>query len=807
MNDPYQLFARNRPLRVAFLVNPRKTNDEVIDAIVDYCLYRWGGRLNPIVFTNGKTFQKEWWDFLKKYDPDAVISFVKLDEKLIREIDHRISPIILDYTGEEHLHIQRHLDGLLMLPHDDYNGRRGVPTKLAVFRTNQNTDTCVSSFLHRNFGVFDNQGWTERALQMITLKTVFEVNGQAGLAHALTTIGNERREHWMYPTEYLSLWTPMPDTQYDENHRCFCVIIGDTFKEFAYYWNRQLAVESYKRSSFNQLLVPTAFAENEEMQAAIQTWLYKQAPWDGGPTKIRFVSYSHTLQELEQFAQKMTPRLNMYSRCEVLKSPLIPALNEFHIFQENDQHYTALEETQVFSLNGPEDMFRVQEPENIKPFRWGKWMVDLKIEYKPQNYKHNVIGRDSFWKLPRHRAILQHMFRNHAARIVGSRMPSLLAGQENKAFTIEVPRENDIFFCIACQDAHYDFDDMRRNLKFKKFSDIATSQQGKNLRGLFGLFDNNFTNANWIFSEPFWMEVFDSYCPLESKSQTDLEALVKKALGPAQTVIVNTSIIEKVAAICHRYFKGRTEVEITKSHDDLEELCDKQFKTLKGKQSPRKRKKAMARMYDGELEYLVEKNILLMGLYPKCPNCGKKNWYLLDEAKKQSDCKHCLATFQLSPNDKWHYRLNSLLVRAIKAGDGTLPVLNALNHLFQDSRGSFILTSCKNIFDKKRKRDKPKIIGDADIFCIQNGRLIIGEVKSSQKSFDKTQIDSMVQIAKIMRPDSLIFAAPCKLPPKGNLRQTINQVASELQDLEIEVRWINTDERLEMSKMAREDLI
>ena len=74
----YSVLARNRPIRVAFLINtdffssrPAVLGDTV-DSIVDWNHTHWGGRTNPIIFFSGNSLTKEDWLHLDVADPDCI---------------------------------------------------------------------------------------------------------------------------------------------------------------------------------------------------------------------------------------------------------------------------------------------------------------------------------------------------------------------------------------------------------------------------------------------------------------------------------------------------------------------------------------------------------------------------------------------------------------------------------------------------------------------------------------------------------------------------------------------------------------
>jgi len=58
-NSPYSIYIDKRPLRIAFLIDPNQTDFEQLDAIFEYNHGKWGGRFNPIIFTDGSTIDEK----------------------------------------------------------------------------------------------------------------------------------------------------------------------------------------------------------------------------------------------------------------------------------------------------------------------------------------------------------------------------------------------------------------------------------------------------------------------------------------------------------------------------------------------------------------------------------------------------------------------------------------------------------------------------------------------------------------------------------------------------------------------------
>lgn len=110
-----------------------------------------------------------------------------------------------------------------------------------------------------------------------------------------------------------------------------------------------------------------------------------------------------------------------------------------------------------------------------------------------------------------------------------------------------------------------------------------------------------------------------------------------------------------------------------------------------------------------------------------------------------------------------------------------------LGELLRESHKSFIFAPSLDLFEDAEKER----LGDLDIVCIQDGKLVIGEVKTSVSGFGSDDFDKMEFVAKHIRPDVLIFSAEkgCT-SDKPREPERVRQLRTELKSLEIEVRWL-----------------
>ena len=84
--------AESRPIRSAFLIDPRSTTGGELNSIVRYCCGIWGGRFHGIIPTDGLAISENWWQVLRLCDPDRICSFVELSPELLHRINRYIAP-------------------------------------------------------------------------------------------------------------------------------------------------------------------------------------------------------------------------------------------------------------------------------------------------------------------------------------------------------------------------------------------------------------------------------------------------------------------------------------------------------------------------------------------------------------------------------------------------------------------------------------------------------------------------------------------------------------------------------------------
>ena len=160
---PYSIYIDERPMRIAFLVNPESTSLEEIDQIIDYNRSLWGGRFNPIILTDGQSIHDKWWQFLRDIDPDVIKPLLHLDAELIEKIENFLSPLVIEQFREDQqptLSTQintRNAPAGIDINLVNFPGMwalHGGPT-LGIFNLDEMDDDIGKRFVLRNFGTYE----------------------------------------------------------------------------------------------------------------------------------------------------------------------------------------------------------------------------------------------------------------------------------------------------------------------------------------------------------------------------------------------------------------------------------------------------------------------------------------------------------------------------------------------------------------------------------------------------------------------------------------------------------------------------
>ena len=97
--DQFLVEVSHRPRTIAFLLDPDKAVDAMLDEIVDFNVCCWGGRHNPIIpVTNGE-IAEPYWQLMKIVDADLLYPCCDLTSETIQRIVSDLCPFGIENLG------------------------------------------------------------------------------------------------------------------------------------------------------------------------------------------------------------------------------------------------------------------------------------------------------------------------------------------------------------------------------------------------------------------------------------------------------------------------------------------------------------------------------------------------------------------------------------------------------------------------------------------------------------------------------------------------------------------------------------
>lgn len=794
--EPYNIYYENRPLRIAFLVNP-DCDQSLLEQIIDYNRSKWGGRYNPIIVTDGNAIDENWWQFLRSYDPDIIYSTLSLSDDIKEKFKIFLTPLYTEIVRDiDNPTINLSNDPISILPSSDIIRSISLDmldreSTLALFEIDDNVPNIVKTFVERNFGNYKTGNRVpfhqDKAIKSCKTK-VFTISDISGLNEMLKELGDFRNKY-IFPSQICSEANHVKDVDYDHNRESFEVIIGDSNDDLIYFWNRQLQLRSWLRTKFSQLWLPAELAIEQSLKEGLGAFINRYTGSIGNQTHLsNFVSYSIESDELKEIKESIQETLFHPRQHNKLNEIQIPNFGETYI------PYIIRKGLDFFRANSNEEHIAIPEPRVEESGMGGQhWITDFYIQYRPEINK-TIIGKDYWWQFPKRNSVVQSLqVINKPSRVNENHMISSLMkrnspiNQLESTLIIKLPEDTNIFRSLILGESYKNIStDPGEAFSSSPYYNLRVSKMGKPLVGILSLFPD-LHGAFRLVEERYVRRIFE----LMSNKRTEKD----------------TQLLSDIAA----KFKQKVDsgIDLT-SEEGLEWLAEKsikiskdignkdkalQFKhfVLEAKSETKEYNEAnpsnQFKVDDSDLKDkitdLIESGIILVGININCPRCGEKNWIHIDSITQNVLCKSCRYEFTVPAEQGWSYKLNSM-VRDAFAEYGTVPVLLVLGQLFMDAKTSFMYIPCSDLI-VKGDDDKLEIETDLDVACIVDGQFVIGEIKQSTGGFRQKDFDEMEVVAKKIKPDKIIFSS---LEPVSDLvNQRISGLQEKIKDLEIKVEW------------------
>lgn len=799
--EPRQLLLQPRPLRTAFLVDPAAFPGPLLDDLLDGILRnahgRWMGRLSPVVFTSNGTIDEPGWEILRQFEPDHIVSPSPLPTTLVGEIDEKLRPIRLVVREDEALKppFSSFETSGVQMPSTPTMLEALRESRLLLLELTKGHDPVCARFLHRNFGCFEqwfdqkdrlrHNMWLEESFKKLELWRV-PVTDRASVAGFLHAAAGSRflKETlpWLPATPFAA---PCEFAcsgrhhvflrgQLDDNYQ---VIVGDTPEDFLEHWNGPVWTGNDATPYRNQLWLPLELAEGPELADALNGWLARQTNWGNSNSKhVVFTSTSVDAERLKAIGQKLcdgkakfgfhiesgaAALLKNRQRCWERVHPSLPWNGS---------------ETDVFRrvIHGSRGTIDVPEPPVMGHTKkvHGTWAVDVQVSHHAEQQLYTNI--EAPWLLPPHRgAKFCHLLFRKPGRIV---RPGIFALEQERSahpghraskpeLDVQLMPESDVarVLLVRAESNWSDTSDPRSKLKPPAFLEKTYySDKGQLFLGLVGLLSSP-RDAEQLLERVFWRRLFREMASMDPGRD---ELLTGRALNvlrkELQAEKIESTKLEKVARRLASLVEGKVQppsrtlkdcerlrLSIPKPDESSEEFKQGPSGLSIGGPRPVTREE----MIEG-LDWLIERNVVHLGVDLTCPECGLSGWYRLDQLEQVTDCPGCEARVPVSVRTQGSLVLNSLARMAVT--QGVVGVVQVLNGLRREAKTSFFYSPSLELYRPGDRRPWHEI----DLLCVIDGDLTIVEVKEGRvKSAD---VEELVEIAKALRPDRAIIAVERK---------------------------------------------
>lgn len=801
---PYSIYYEHRPFRIAFLVDENNQTD-LIDKIVEYNRNKWGGRYNPIIFTDGNTIDENWWKFLRDYDPDIIYCTKKISDGLRERIQIFLTPLSVETIRDE-AHPTIHIDDdpISILPSrnvvssisGDLFDRE---SDLILFELDEVTPNSIKQFINRNFGNYETGQQAPFHLKKVleSCKTItYKIKDFTTLNDTLLEL-SDYKNRYVFPAQICSEVNHMKETEYNYKLESFEVIVGDSNAEISYCWNRVLNIKYWLRQKVTQLWIPSEMIMEPAVKDGLAKFINRCTGSIGNNDhhQVNYATFSLDEAKIKEIADYFNGTTYYPKSSIKYTTPQLPE------FSKHSRLFMMRRGLDFIRANSLEEHIVIDEPKVEEGGMGGQhWFTDFYIEYRPERDK-TIIGKDSWWQLPKRNALLSNLqFFNKSARINELGMFSVLMKRKSNfdpdeaTVVIQIPTDEAVFANLICGESYKNINtDPRQTFLSRPYYTTRTSDMGKPLRGILNLFPD-LHGAYHLIQERYVRNIFNLMSNKRSEKDEELvkqlasefkkkinagtdlnseeglkwlaEKSIKtsKVLGNKEKSLLFSEFLTEANRETEEYNTANKSNQFTVDEEDLKE----------------------------KLTDLIESNILLTGIEAKCSRCGEKNWYHINEISQEVVCHGCKYEFVIPAEQKWSYKLNSM-VRDAFVEYGTIPVLLVLGQLFMDARTSFMFVPCADLITKTEDGIY-KLETDLDIACIVDGEFVIGEIKQSIDGFKQSDFDKIEVAAKSLKPDRIVFSSLDKSGSyskqlKKNMNSRISKLQDSLKDLEVKVEW------------------
>lgn len=797
MKPAPEITAIARPVRVAFIIEDGDGVHSFLDAAFSESFGRHGGRQSLVVPVVNGDIPGPYIEWLKIFDPD-IMYLVTADNKTIAGLLERYcSPLRMEsvkrYLTEEDRRPPRFqmrdaaLTSLSWLPFLKVasGGFRARPEViLDCYPRWQDDGLITDNFgtLHDAFDRFPIHRELADIVRplMLTPKDApadrwrFSIEGDEvtdgyEALEALTKSG--RTISLAYLSNIHSKHIAVRSHRWTDS---FCLVIGDAFVDRVSCWNAGLLFDDAQHQTYKTLRLPASVindvAKIEQIKKFINgnNWINKY----GSQPQVTVRSSSLSEVQLKDFAQQMGSKgswcvyhvepIGLIEDC----CPPPPKEREsswFSVRLDNpDVQIPLRHKTESVPVPQP---FQLKHAPSAHPIcSAGLWMAHYRIDRTEDNNRFANL-RDT-WRLPKRNQLTRLFLGSVEARITAAGNLAVPVDSTIQRVEINEPDDRNFFQSLLHEPSTHSYPDIRHRASYEvPYQYSRPSDKGRYLQGVLGMF-GSLDRAYQVLTHGFWGQQFIKLGSPSEGQYPKLVQTLKKRFPPqaGKYVFEREDQWESLARTFVRQAPNVRQPKYTVKLQTLIEGWSQHLeRVIESDTNLQKRKDSILaegpRELADSLGTLCREGVFHQGYSWSCSHCAYRNWTALDALRMTLECQVCHEEHDIPVNLQFDFRLNEFLATCIREHD-TLSVVWALGELQGRTRAtSFIFAPQTELFRKYPDDAVAVADREIDLLCVVDGKVLIGEVKTSLAEIDKQEIDNLIAAASEIRPDVVVIGA------------------------------------------------
>jgi hypothetical protein len=529
------------------------------------------------------------------------------------------------------------------------------------------------------------------------------------------------------------------------------IFYGDSPWNLVAYWNDGLTTgrTSAVHGGVNQLWLPPKILEDEQTYKQLVLLLRRRVYSGNQQKSLKMISYDTPEAELERIGKKIV-------------GDIYGALHYGGYVKLNPAEVNAVKPQRVVSpfqargeveyATGKDVHLPLRKPPDVAEGADEAWMIDILVHNPDQElWYSNAVP---WWRLPRKSSVAGLFVPSRPQRIIFDSRVSFEVDAREGTLDFEVPSNARLFRYLLSPQVHYHLAaDVRSALRGAEPYEIRLSDKGRYLSGIWDLF-NSLKEMLYFFEHPFWRSLLEKFSQREPSNQllekltSDVQKLRKTAWS-MEAADLESWLTQELVFASKRLSKAPNWL----NYSGIQRLHESYIQGLEGEE-----KQLYCKDLKSDLSELTRNNVMFQGAALQCPNCIASYWYSLEEIQKTVVCRGCHVPFPLPAETEWSYQLNEL-VRAGIGDHGLSPVLRTFTRLFDEARDCFFFTPSVEFLVYPDEGD-PRPERELDLAWVKDGLFGIAEVKETTKLFQQSDYEDLADLAKKVRPDIVLIAAP-----------------------------------------------